>query len=89
MKLKLEQLMTKLQGEPVLVHRPKRVICKVGTYDIIVSSENSLENEEKFNQFCQEFKTILMMMVGQGPKSAELPNDEDKVGPIATNPGVS
>ena len=69
----------------MLVHRPKAVICKIGTYDIIVSSDNPLEQESKFTQFCQEFKTVLMMVAGQASPAV----GKDKVAPIVANEGMS
>lgn len=70
----------------MLVHRPKTVICKVGTYDIIVSSDNTVEDEAKFHKFCQEFKAVLMMMVGQATKPT---TDSCAVGPVVAHEGVS
>ncbi len=46
----------------MLVNRPSKVICKVGNYDIIVRSENQLEDSNKFDNFCQEFKMVLLAM---------------------------
>lgn len=55
----------------MLVRKPRRVICKVGTYDITVSSDNDLENGDKFDKFCQEFKMVLMSMVASTKKEVK------------------
>ena len=46
----------------MLVNRPKQVICKIGGYNIIVASDDVLEDEEKFGKFCQEFKGVLVVL---------------------------
>ena len=55
--------MTKLGGGPVLINRPRKVICKIGAYEITVSSDNTLEQSDKFDAFCQDFKGMLMALL--------------------------
>ncbi len=65
--------MKKLSGEQVLINRPKKIICKVGKYDISVSSDNDLEDMTAFDDFCSEFRMVLMAMVGSTNKPKTVP----------------
>ena len=86
MKNDLEKLMTKLGGGPVLVSHPKRVIARVGTFDITISSDNELENAEKFEQFCQELKAMLLMVTGIGKKKKVIETTAEEVAVTSTEP---
>lgn len=66
----------------MLINRPRRTICKVGSYDIIVASDNQLEDGTKFDNFCQEFKMVLMAVVGAAKKGPQ-------VVPTVAHPEVS
>ncbi len=48
----------------MLINRPKKVIARVGKYNIIVKCEEIAEADD-FNKFCDEFQSVLMAMVGQ------------------------
>ena len=68
--------MTKLGGGKVIINRPRRVICKIGTYDITVSSDATLEESDKFDAFCQDFNGMLVSLLAtvkstQKPETSE------------------
>ncbi len=73
--------MSKLQGGPILVNRPRKVICRVGDYSISVSSDNQLEDDAKFNAFCDEFRMVLVAMT----RAAE----NKKAQPTVAHEGIS
>ena len=56
----------------MLINRPKKVIAQVAGYQIIVKSENDLEDADRFNRFCDEFKAALMVLASapEKPKMA-------------------
>ncbi len=65
----------------MLVSRPRKIICKVGNYEIIVASDNQLEDADKFDAFCQEFRMVLVAMTRAA--------DNKKAQPTVAHEGLS
>ncbi len=86
MKSSLSSMMKSLETKPVLVNKPKMTICKVGDYFITVSSENTLEQSDKFDSFCKEFSNVLMLMVSSQKKEIE---SHPSIVPTVAHEGVS
>lgn len=69
----------------MLINRPNRVVGKVGDYSIIVASDKSLEDGDKFDKFCKEFQMVMAALFNQLSK----PKESIDVTPVAANESVS